>query len=90
MSKLKIHKIDFSNNCELKFKVIVIFVDLCAGIELVQAAAMFILKIKENHKIPQSVINTMVESITSLFQLHLSHIDDVVTQHLKLRIILLS
>ena len=44
---------------------------------------MFILKIKEKHKMPQSVINTMIESITTLFQLHLKHIGDIVTQHLK-------
>ena len=45
------------------------------------AAATFILKTKEKHKIPQSVICNIIEDVTTLFQLCLSNITNLVKQH---------
>ena len=45
------------------------------------AAATFILNTKEKHKIPQSVICSNIEDVTSLFQLCLSNINNLVKPH---------
>lgn len=47
------------------------------------AAATWILKIKEKHKIPQCAIKTIIEDVTILFQTYLSHLFDAVKHQLE-------
>lgn len=51
--------------------------------DLKEAAAAWILKTKERHKISQTAINSIIEDVTNFFQVYLSHIHDAIRQRLK-------
>ena len=51
--------------------------------DMKEAAASWILKTKEKHRIPQSAINTIIQDVTVFFQMHLSRIYHTIKQQLK-------
>ena len=51
--------------------------------ELKEAAATWILKIKEKHKIPQCAMEAIIQDVTVLFQTHLSRLFDTIKMKLK-------
>lgn len=51
--------------------------------DITKAAAAWILKTKERHKIPQCAIKTIIEDVTSLFQTCIFRIFDAVKQQLS-------
>lgn len=57
--------------------------------DLTMSAATWILKIKEQYKIPQSAINSIIEDVTVLFQTYLFCIFGAVKQQLIIVMILL-
>lgn len=68
------------NNVKISFIIIIapsVFDDLK------RSAAIWILKIKENHKLPQCAIKSIIEDVTILFQTYLSHLFDAVKLKLK-------
>ena len=54
----------------------------CSPTVLKRTAAMWILKVKERHKLPTSVMEGLIEDISSLFQVHIGELHSSVLKHL--------